>query len=351
MIEINGLYKRYHNHHGSDWVLRDINLTIPKGVSVGLVGRNGAGKSTLLRLIAGMDMPERGSIHRGCRVSWPIGLSGGFQGSMTGRQNVKFVARVHGGRQNVEDIIERVRDFAEIGEAFDEPIKTYSSGMRARLNFGLSLAFDFDVYLSDEATSVGDRAFKAKASKAFKDKVGQASLIMVSHGEGMLKQLCQAGVYLQNGRATWYDDVKDAIAAYHAETDEARKQRGEQVGQVASGKSQQRPGTAQNELALQQGKTKKPSEAQQAQTDTSTQESETREELESLVARRRADFEVAKSAFEHAKAMQLVEMDLKPYQRRFRKARNQLQQAQERLDSSSAAEDAGDNSHPGSNHS
>ncbi|MDL4861711.1 ATP-binding cassette domain-containing protein [Halomonas elongata] len=346
MIEIRNLYKRYHNHHGSDWVLRDINLTIPKGVSVGLVGRNGAGKSTLLRLIAGMDMPERGSIYRGCRVSWPIGLSGGFQGSMTGRQNVKFVARVHGGRQNVEDIIERVRDFAEIGEAFDEPIKTYSSGMRARLNFGLSLAFDFDIYLSDEATSVGDRAFKAKASKAFKDKVGKASVIMVSHGEGMLKELCQAGVYLQDGRATWYDDIKDAIAAYHAETDEVRKQRGEQVGQASSRNPQQRPGVAQTSQ-----QSKRQSEAQQAQADSSTQESETQEELESLVARRRADLEVAKAAFEHAKAMQLVEMDLKPYQRRFRRARNQLQQAQKRLDRSSEVGGGGTNPLPGSNHS
>lgn len=219
MIEIRNLYKRYHNHHGSPWVLKDINLSFPQGVSVGLVGRNGAGKSTLLRLIAGMDHPERGTIERNCRVSWPIGLAGGFQGSMTGRQNVKFVARVHGGRHKEREIIDKVQTFAEIGTAFDEPINTYSSGMRSRLNFGLSLAFDFDVYLSDEATAVGDRSFKAKATKAFKDKVGQASLIMVSHAEGILKDLCDAGVYLRDGRAIWYDDVEDAIEAYHAETD------------------------------------------------------------------------------------------------------------------------------------
>ncbi|MCH4565044.1 ABC transporter ATP-binding protein [Halomonas sp. EGI 63088] len=218
MIEIRGLYKRYLNHRASAWVLKDINLTIPRGVSVGLLGRNGAGKSTLLRLIAGMDAPNRGEIQRRCRVSWPIGLSGGLQGSMTGRQNVKFVARVHGGRQNEEGIIRRVQEFAEIGKAFDRPVRTYSSGMRSRLNFGLSLAFDFDVYLSDEATSTGDRGFKQKATKAFKERVGQASLIMVSHSEGILKDLCQAGVYLKNGQATWYDDINDAIAAYHEET-------------------------------------------------------------------------------------------------------------------------------------
>jgi len=216
MIHVRELSKRYHNHHGSNWVLKDINLEIPTGVNVGLVGPNGAGKSTLLRLMAGMDMPDRGEIIRNCRVSWPIGLTGGFQGSMTGRQNVKFVARVHGSDQEILKIIEFVEKFAEIGKAFDEPIKTYSSGMRSRLAFGLSLAFDFDIYLSDEATSVGDRAFKAKATKAFRDKVGRAGLIIVSHSEGILRDLCQAGIFLNNCRAHWFDDIDEAIASYHA---------------------------------------------------------------------------------------------------------------------------------------
>lgn len=227
MIEIKNLYKRYHNHHGSDWVLKDINVTIPTGVSVGLIGANGAGKSTLLRLIAGMDKPERGEVIRHSRVSWPVGLSGGMASSMTGRQNVKFVARVQGSSaKEVERVIAFVEDFAEIGSAFDEPIRTYSSGMRSRISFGLSFAFDFDVYISDEATAVGDRAFKEKAKKLFQSKVGQASLIMVSHGEGILKDLCQAGLYLKGGNAFWYDDINEAIAAYHVDVD-ARKQAGE----------------------------------------------------------------------------------------------------------------------------
>ncbi|WP_353979047.1 ABC transporter ATP-binding protein [Salinicola endophyticus] len=216
MIEIQNLYKRYHGPFGGDWVLKDINLTFPDNVSVGLIGRNGAGKSTLLRLIGGMDFPDKGTIKRKARVSWPIGLAGGFKGSMTGRQNVKFVARIHGERKNLHELIQRVQDFAEIGKSFDEPVSTYSSGMRSRLAFGLSLAFDFDVYLSDEATAVGDRAFKQKASEAFKARVNTASLIMVSHSEGILKDLCQAGVLLEKGEATWYDDVNDAIAQYHA---------------------------------------------------------------------------------------------------------------------------------------
>ncbi|MDO6782497.1 ABC transporter ATP-binding protein [Neptunomonas phycophila] len=217
MIEIRNLSKRYRNHQGSKWVLKDVNITIPTGVSVGLIGRNGAGKSTLLKLIGGMDEPDKGEVIRHSRVSWPIGLTGGFQGSMTGRQNVKVVARIHGDGERVHEIIEKVEKFAEIGESFDEPVKTYSSGMRARLAFGLSLAFDFDVYLSDEATAVGDQIFRKKAVKAFKQRVGESSLIIVSHGEGILKQLCQAGILLKNGSAFWYDDIHEALAEYHQE--------------------------------------------------------------------------------------------------------------------------------------
>lgn len=214
MIEIKGLWKRYRNHLARDWILKDINIAIPTGMSVGLIGGNGAGKSTLLRLIGGMDSPDRGNVERNCRVSWPIGLSGGFQGSMTGRQNVKFVARIHGNQEQTQKIIDHVQDFSELGEAFDQPVSSYSSGMHSRLAFGLSLAFDFDVYLSDEATAVGDAAFKQKATDAFKDKIGQRSLIMVSHQEGILKELCSAGIYLANGKAEWFDDINDALKCY-----------------------------------------------------------------------------------------------------------------------------------------
>lgn len=219
MIEVRNLYKRYRNHHGSPWVLNDLNFHIPTGVSVGLIGRNGAGKSTLLRLLGGMDIPDKGEIIRDCTMSWPIGLKGGFQPSMTGRQNVKFVARVHG-RSNIGEIIDYVEQFAEIGRAFDEPVKIYSSGMKSRLAFGLSLAFDFDVYLSDEATAVGDKAFKEKAKQAFRDKVGQASLIMVSHSEGILRQLCQSAIWVKDGEALWFDDIAEGLAAYNEYADQ-----------------------------------------------------------------------------------------------------------------------------------
>ncbi|GAB2719027.1 ABC transporter ATP-binding protein [Halomonas garicola] len=333
MIQINGLYKRYHRQRKVyDWVLEDINLTIPTGVSVGLLGRNGAGKSTLLKLIAGMDTPDRGEIHRYSRVSWPIGLAGGFQGSMSGRQNVKFVARVHGGRYNVDDIIAKVEAFAEIGDAFDEPIKTYSSGMRARLNFGLSLAFDFDIYLSDEATSVGDRAFKAKATKAFKEKVGQASLVMVSHSEGILKDLCQSGIYLKDGRATWYDDINDAIAAYHAETDAARQANGTAPEPpAAKPKAEAKPKAAGQGAAAKPAGQAKPA-VQAAQPDdveipTGLTLPQARQQLRQI----KAEFDAAKAAFDQAKADDLPPHERKPYGDEFRAARERLMQARRRV--------------------
>jgi capsular polysaccharide transport system ATP-binding protein len=215
MIIADNIHKRYQTDHGpGKWVLKGISLTIPPQVSVGLVGRNGAGKSTLLRLIGGVDQPNRGHIERRCRVSWPMGFGGGLQGSLTGRQNAKFVCRIHGHEEDIAERIASIQEFAELGEAFDEPVKTYSSGMRSRLQFGLSLAFDFDVYISDEVTSTGDAAFKKKAADAFKSLADHSSLIMVSHAEGILKEFCTAGIWLDNGQAHWFNDINDALKAY-----------------------------------------------------------------------------------------------------------------------------------------
>jgi capsular polysaccharide transport system ATP-binding protein len=219
MIEVSDVHKRYHTDHGmGPWVLKGVNLTIPTGCSVGLVGGNGAGKSTLLRIVGGVDYPTKGAVRRHVKVSWPMGFGGGLQGSMTGRQNTKFVARIHGMEHDIPRILQRVQEFAEIGAAFEEPIKTYSSGMKSRLQFALSLAFDFDVYISDEVTATGDRAFQAKAAKAFKDMVGKASIIMVSHSEGTLRDFCQAGIWLHQGQAHWFDRIDDALRAYNDST-------------------------------------------------------------------------------------------------------------------------------------
>jgi capsular polysaccharide transport system ATP-binding protein len=215
MIVVKDLYKRYQTDHGpGDWVLKGVDLNIPKNVSVGLIGANGSGKSTLLRIIGGVDYPNKGTVERQCKVSWPMGYAGGLQGSLTGRQNAKFVCRIHGHQEDLEDKLAFIEDFAEIGEAFNEPVKTYSSGMRSRLLFAMSLAFDFDIYISDEVTAAGDAAFKNKAAKAFNDLAKRSSMIMVSHGEGTLKEFCSAGVWLNQGQAYWFDHIDDALKAY-----------------------------------------------------------------------------------------------------------------------------------------
>ena len=215
MIIVDDVYKRYRSDHGiGKWVLQGVSFTIPPKVNVGLVGRNGAGKSTLLRLIGGIDTPTRGRVERCCRVSWPMGFGGGLAASLTGRQNAKFVCRIHGHEEDLQDRLRYIEDFAELGEAFEEPIKTYSSGMKSRLQFGLSLAFDFDVYISDEVTSTGDAAFQKKALAAFKSLTNRASLIMVSHADGTLKEFCTAGIWLHEGKAQWFDRLDDALKAY-----------------------------------------------------------------------------------------------------------------------------------------
>jgi capsular polysaccharide transport system ATP-binding protein len=215
MIIVDEVYKRYQTDHGiGKWVLQGATFTIPSKVNVGLVGRNGAGKSTLLRLIGGSDNPTRGRIERRCRVSWPMGYGGGLQRVSTGRQNAKFVCRIHGHEQDLADRVAFIQEFAELGDAFDEPVKTYSSGMMSRLQFALSLAFDFDVYISDEITGAGDAAFRKKTSDAFEKLADRAGLIMVSHGEDTLKKFCTAGIWLHEGKAHWFDRLDDALKAY-----------------------------------------------------------------------------------------------------------------------------------------
>ncbi len=215
MIIIDNVSKRYRTEHGtSDWVLKDISLVIPPRLSVGLVGRNGAGKSTLLRIIAGVDEPTRGEVRRLCRVSWPMGYGGGLLGRLTGRQNAKFICRIHGEERDIPERLARIEAFAEIGKSFDEPTNTYSSGMRSRLQFAISLAFDFDVYISDEVTAAGDASFRNKAAQAFRHQANTASIIMVSHDTTVLRRFCKAGIWIHNGQAYWFDNVNDAIRCY-----------------------------------------------------------------------------------------------------------------------------------------
>lgn len=219
MIQIRNLSKSYRTPVGRHYVFKNLTVDIPSGVSVGLIGRNGAGKSTLLRILGGMDRPDCGSVHTDCTVSWPVGLSSGFQGSMTGRENVKFVARLYADKHELPEKVAFVETFAELGKHFDMPMKTYSSGMKSRLGFGLSMAFDFDYYLIDEVTAVGDASFKAKSARLMEGKRRQSQFLMVSHSMAEIQRLCDAALLLGREGVRYYNQIDEAIEAYKKEED------------------------------------------------------------------------------------------------------------------------------------
>lgn len=216
MIKIDNLTKSYlHHKAGRKYVFKDLSFTIPSDKNVAIIGKNGAGKSTLMNLLAKVDSPDSGRIITDQSISWPVGLSGGFQGSLSARENVKFIARTQGFRGlEMQEKVKFVEEFAEIGDYFDLPTKTYSSGMKGRVAFGLSLAFDFDYYIVDEAMSVGDAHFKKKASDAFKAKVGKANIILVTHGMTQVRTMCDLVIILDRGKATIYEDVEEGIKVY-----------------------------------------------------------------------------------------------------------------------------------------
>lgn len=215
MIQLVNVTKFYNIRGHKHYILKDVNYTFPEGKSIGILGRNGAGKSTFLRMLGGLEYPNSGKIITTSSISWPVGLTAGFQGSLTARENIKFVCRIHNkNRREMKQIEEFVYDFAEIGEFFDMPVKSYSSGMKGRVNFGLSMAFDFDYYLVDEVTGVGDPQFQKKAKQAFDEKKKNACVIMVSHAMKEIKDNCDIAVVLDNGKINIFDDMDEAIASY-----------------------------------------------------------------------------------------------------------------------------------------
>lgn len=213
MIELDKVTKYYLTKLGKKYVLRDVTFTIPEGRDVAILGPNGAGKSTLLRLLGGIDFPNKGTIRSNKRISWPLALASGFQGSMTGRENVEFVCRVYGNRQ-IAKTCDFVQAFSEIGDYFELPIKTYSSGMKSRLAFALSMAFDFELYLIDEITSVGDASFRKKCAESMAEKRKNANVIMVSHDMSTLRKQCDMAIVLQDRQLHFFDNVEAGIKQY-----------------------------------------------------------------------------------------------------------------------------------------
>lgn len=214
MIRVKNLTKSYYYQGKRSIILDNLSFTIETGHSVAILGGNGAGKSTLLRLLGGIDLPDTGTIETDASISWPVGLMGGFQGSLTGRENVTFVSRIYASKSDIKAKIRYVEEFAELGAYFDRPFKTYSSGMRSRLAFGLSMAFDFNVYLIDEVTAAGDQRFREKCKQVLLARKQQSDFLMVDHNLWGLKFHCDRAMILEHGKIEEYDDLDEAVAIH-----------------------------------------------------------------------------------------------------------------------------------------
>lgn len=209
MIEFRHVSKYYVTPSGRKTLLDDFSQVVPAGAKVGLLGRNGAGKSTIISMISGKLQPNSGSIRRVGSISWPLGFAGSFAGDLTGAQNTRFVGRIYG--VDTDYLIDYVESFAELGDFLKMPVRTYSSGMMARLAFGLSMGIAFDWYLVDEITAVGDAAFKKKSLQVFQTRLKKSGLLMVSHQMPTLRDYCTSGIVLNAGKAEYFDDINLAI--------------------------------------------------------------------------------------------------------------------------------------------
>ncbi|WP_298864782.1 ABC transporter ATP-binding protein [uncultured Sulfitobacter sp.] len=212
MIVFENLSKSFMVRGTRKVVIDNLNMTLPTGKSLALLGRNGAGKSTLLQMIAGTMAPDSGEILSDGSISWPVGFGGSFHRELTGAQNCRFIARIYG--VDTDALQAFVEDFAELGKHFYMPVRSYSSGMRSRLAFGVSMGIRFDTYLVDEVTAVGDAVFKRKSRAVFMERVKDASAILVSHDMNQIRQFCDAGVVLEHGQLTYFEDLDEGIA-YH----------------------------------------------------------------------------------------------------------------------------------------
>lgn len=215
MIRLHKVSKFFKTKTGKKYILKDVSMELPSNKNIAILGRNGTGKSTIMRMLGQIEFPNKGDITSDKSFSWPLGLGGGFVGNMTGRANVKFVCRLYGkSAKEIDEVINYVKEFSELDDYFDMPIKTYSSGMKSRLSFGLSLSFDFDYLLIDETLSVGDANFKKKSKAALLKKIESCNVLLVSHDMGTLKDICDCGIVVNNGEIQYFEDVNAAISKY-----------------------------------------------------------------------------------------------------------------------------------------
>ncbi|MEL6586275.1 MAG: ABC transporter ATP-binding protein [Pseudomonadota bacterium] len=210
MIEFRNLTKVFRLNGRSKVIADNLNLVLPSGSSVALLGPNGAGKSSLLKIIAGTLDPTSGEVRSTGTISWPVGFAGSFHGDLTGAQNARFLARIYG--VDTDELVAFAEDFASIGTHFHLPFRTYSSGMRSRLAFGVSMAIKFDTYLVDEVTAVGDQAFRTKSSHLFRERLRTSGAVVVTHSMAQVRELCDSVAILNGGKLHYYEDLEAGIA-------------------------------------------------------------------------------------------------------------------------------------------
>lgn len=212
MIKFDNVSKSFWTGGKQKVILHDATFKVDVGRNLGILAPNGAGKTTLINMMAGLEQPDHGTITRRGRISWPVGYNGGIVGTMSGAENVRYIARLYD-RDEFETLAFCI-DFAELGHYIDMPVRTYSSGMRSRLAFALLMAIDFDFYLVDEGASAGDKNFNVKASGIFRERLEYSTLVMVSHSIDVLERYCEAAAVLTDGTLYMFESLDEARELY-----------------------------------------------------------------------------------------------------------------------------------------
>lgn len=243
MIELINAGKFYYTEFGKHWIFRDVTLTLGFDKSVAVIGPNGAGKSTFLRLIAGADIPSEGQIIRTGRISPPMGLTPSIQAALSGAENARFAGRIYGlSRDEIDDLIDTVRETSDIGQYFDMPVANYSAGMRQRVSFAINISLHFDFYIFDEITAAGDREFRKFSTAKVRERLETSKFIIASHRTDELIDLCDAAILIADGQLRYFDDVEEALDTYRVDDDDeasdTRKRR----------RSRRRPRGAEDEV-------------------------------------------------------------------------------------------------------
>ena len=208
MIRLDHIHKVYPTREGPRVVLKDVSFAFERGEKIGILGRNGAGKSTMARLISGAERPTAGTVTRTMSVSWPLAFGGAFQTSLTGLDNVRFISRIY--RQDIARNLDFVAEFTELGVYLREPVRSYSSGMRARLAFAMSMIIEFDCYLIDEISAVGDARFYDKCEVQLFGERSDRAMLIISHDLDYVKRHCGRYAVLDEGELTFYATFEEA---------------------------------------------------------------------------------------------------------------------------------------------